>query len=151
MSTPAPIVTGAAHTSFTVESAAATVEFFRDCLGAEVVSLGSPVNPGGIRRITGVDDALTTIGFVRIGAHLVELVEYQAPADRVKPRLRPCDVGFAHLALYVEGLEALVERASGHGYRLVGGIVDVLGGIDKGKRAAYVSGPDGLTLELIGH
>ena len=143
-------VTGVNHTSFTVENIVETVAFFRDCLGAEVISVGRPANPLGIPRITGVDGAAVKMSFVRIGAHLVEFLEYEAPASRAAVYARPCDVGFAHLALNVDGLAQLVDQASTYGYRLVGEVIEVLGGPDKGRKAAYIRGPDGITVELVG-
>lgn len=143
-------VTGVNHTSFTVENIVETVAFFRDCLGAEVISVGRPANPLGIPRITGVEGAVIKMGFVRVGAHLVEFLEYEAPASRTAVHARPCDVGFAHVALNVDGMAQLIDQASTYGYRLVGEVIEVLGGPDQGKKAAYIRGPDGITVELIG-
>jgi catechol 2,3-dioxygenase-like lactoylglutathione lyase family enzyme len=126
------------------------VAFFRDALGAEVVSLGAPANPDGIRRITGVKDALTTIAFVRLGDHLVELVEYQEPRGAGRPLPRPCDAGFAHLAVYVDDVTEAMGRTARFGYAPVGEVVEMKGGPDRGSRAVYIRGPEGITLELIG-
>lgn len=138
------------HVSFTVESIARSVEFFRECLGAEVISIRRPGNPAGIPRITGVAGASVQLAFVRLGAQLIELIEYEAPMGRKVVSTRPCDVGFAHLAIDVEGLMALVAAAARHGYQPMGEVVEVLAGPEQGKRAAYLRGPDGITLELIG-
>ena len=145
------VVTSVNHTSFTVASVDAGVRFFRDCLGAELVSVAEAANPTGIPRLTGVAGARVKFAFLRWGSQSIELVEYLAPEDRARVQPRPCDRGFAHLALNVDGLQAAVRASAEHGWAPVGEVIQILGGPDKGKSAVYISGSDAITLELVGY
>ena len=144
-----PAVLGVHHTSFTVSSLDRAVGFFRDCLGFPMVSR-APRDPDVISAVTGVPGARVEIAYVRGPGHDVELIEYHGPADRGAARPRPCDAGFAHLALVVRGLDALVAEAARHGVAAVAPPVTNGGhGPIAGARVVYLRDPDGITVELI--
>jgi len=143
-------VDGVNHASFTVAGLDETVTFFRDCLGAEVLSVFRPPSPDGIRRITGVSDAQVRIAFLRLQQQTIELLEYEQPEARQAQQPRPCDPGFAHLAINVRGVAAFCEKARDFGYERVGDIVEMQGGPDIGKHAVYLQSASGITLEVIG-
>ena len=63
-------------------------------------------------------------------------------------RTRPRDVGFAHVAVRCDDLDALLERLVAAGGTPFGDVVEVDGGANKGARAVYVRDPDGHVLEL---
>ena len=137
-------VLGTNHTSFTVSSLDRTIAFFRDCLGFDLVSR-APRDPGLVSRITGVPGAEVTIAFLRGPGHTVELSEYAAPAGRGKVEARPCDVGFAHLALNVDNVDAAVEAAAPFGVTPVA--IDQ--GPNRGRKVVYLRDADGVTVEFI--
>lgn len=149
MSTPYRVL-GSNHTSFTVTDVEASVGFFRECLGYELKSLAVPGDPEVIGRVTGVPGAVARIAYLRGPGHVVELLQYLQPEGREAFRPRPCDTGFAHLALDVDGIDALVDASKKFGFNALGRPVDIPGGPNKGKKAVYLRGGDGLTLELIG-
>jgi glyoxylase I family protein len=136
------------HTAFTVSDLDEVIPFFRDLLGFELTSR-APRDPRLIQRLTAIDGAELEIAYVVGPGHRIELIEYQAPADRgvVVPRL--CDSGAAHVALNVEGIEALVAASAAYGFTAVGEIIEVDAGPNKGSKAAYLRGPDGITVEYL--
>jgi len=139
---------GTNHTSFTVSSLDRTIAFFRDCLGFDLVSRASR-DPGLVSRITGVPGAQVTIAFLRGPGHTVELIEYTAPAGRGKVEARPCDVGFAHLALNVDNVDAAVEAAAKFGVTPVAPPVAIDQGPNRGRKVVYLRDADGVTVEFI--
>jgi catechol 2,3-dioxygenase-like lactoylglutathione lyase family enzyme len=141
-------VMGTNHTSFTVSSLDRAIAFFCDCLDFELASR-APRDPALVARITGVPGAQVEIAFVRGPGHTVELIEYKAPADRGRVQARPCDAGFAHLALNVDDVEAAVDAAARFGVTPVSPPVAIDQGPNRGRKVVYLRDPDGVTIEFI--
>jgi catechol 2,3-dioxygenase-like lactoylglutathione lyase family enzyme len=141
-------VMGTNHTSFTVSSLDRTIALFRDGLGFDLVSR-APRDPGLVSRITGVAGAEVEIAFLRGPGHTVELIEYKAPAGRGRVEARPCDAGFAHLALNVDNVDAAVEAVAGLGVKAVSPPVTIDQGPNRGRKVVYVRDSDGVTIEFI--
>jgi len=137
------------HTSFTVSSLDRSVAFFTECLGFQLISR-APRDPKIIQKVTGVEGAEMEIAFVRGPGHVVELIEYKAPASRGRVQSRPCDTGFAHLALDVDDVDAAVAAAARHGVAAIHAPVAIDQGPNKGKKVVYLRDADGVTLEFIG-
>ena len=143
-------VLSANHTSFTVSSLDRSLAFFTGCLGFKLVSR-APRDPRIVEKITGVDGADMEIAFVRGPGQVVELIEYRAPASKGRVVARPCDTGFAHLALDVDDVEAAVAAATSYGVNPVNPPLAIDQGPNKGKKVAYLRDWDGVTLEFIGN
>lgn len=143
-------VLSANHTSFTVSSLDRTLAFFTECLAFQLVSR-APRDPKLIQKITGVDGAEMEIAFVRGPGQVVELIEYKAPASRGRVESRPCDTGFAHLALDVDDVDAAVAASARYGVAAINPPVVIDQGPNKGKKVVYLRDADGVTLEYIGH
>lgn len=141
-------VLSANHTSFTVSSLERTLAFFTGCLGFQLVSRG-PRDPKIVERITGVAGADMEIAFVRGPGQMVELIEYKAPASRGRVAARPCDTGFAHLALDVDDVDAAVAAAARLGVEAINPPLVIDQGPNKGKKVVYVRDWDGVTIEFI--
>ena len=60
------------------------------------------------------------------------------------------DDGVSHLAFDVMDVEKGVEACAAYAFELVGEIIAIDGGPNKGRKVVYLSNPDGLTIELIG-
>lgn len=144
-----PAVLGMHHTSFTVSSLDRAVAMWTEVFGFPLLSR-APRDNAIIAQVTGVPGADVEIAYVRGPGHDIELIEFRSPADRGTARLRPCDVGFAHVALLVTSIDALLDRAAAHGARPVSPPVTngPLGPI-AGARIAYLRDLDGITIELI--
>lgn len=141
-------VLSANHTSFTVSSLDRTLAFFTECLGFQLVSRG-PRDPKLIQWITGVAGADMEIAFVRGPGQVVELIEYKAPASRGRVAARPCDTGFAHLALDVDDVDAAVAAAARYEVKAINPPIAIDQGPNKGKKVAYLRDRDGITIEFI--
>jgi catechol 2,3-dioxygenase-like lactoylglutathione lyase family enzyme len=136
------------HTAFTVSDLDEVIPFFRDLLGFELTSR-APRDGRLIGRMTAIEGVEIEIAYVNGPGHRIELIQYKAPPDRtvVVPRL--CDAGAAHVALDVQGIEALVAASAPYGFTAVGEIIEVDAGPNKGRKVAYLRGPDGMTIEYI--
>ena len=143
-------VLSANHTSFTVSSLDRTLPFFTECLAFQLVSR-APRDPKVIQKITGVDGADMEIAFVRGPGQMVELIEYKAPASKGRVQSRPCDTGFAHLALDVDNVDAAVSASARYGVAAINPPVVIDQGPNKGKKVVYLRDADGITLEYIGN
>jgi glyoxylase I family protein len=139
------------HTSFTVRSLDETLPFFTDALGFEVTSRDTR-DPQVIEAITGVRGAEVEIAYLRVRDHTLEMIEYKAPVNRAEPVLRPCDVGFAHIAFDVSDIAAVIDRAASYGvYPISSPVVNARGGPNQGALVVYLRMADGVTIELIQH
>ena len=102
-----------------------------------------------IENVVGVDGAAMSLAMVEGYGHKVELLEYQAPADRKIIKPRSCDVGSVHIALYVDNMDLALARVAAAGWMPVAEPQTVQGGERDGMRLIYVRGPDGVTIELM--
>jgi catechol 2,3-dioxygenase-like lactoylglutathione lyase family enzyme len=145
------MIRGLHHTSFTVSDVDAAERFFVGHMGMKRLG-GGLYDFDYIRGITGYADAVLKIAILGLGSgaetHRLELIEY------VKPRSEPVDTstnrpGAAHLAFVVEDIEAEYERLRAAGVRFKSAPNTVTFGINRGAKAVYFNGPDGIALELL--
>ncbi len=137
------------HTGITVGDLDAAVHLFGDVFGFAVVSR-APRDPAIISRVIGVPGVEVEIAYMRNeSGGTLELLSYRVP-DGVKTFLpRACDLGSLHLGFDVEDIDAALEKAAHHGVELMGDVVIIDAGPNKGSRIAYLRGREGLVLELI--
>ena len=135
------------HSGFTVSDLDATVRFFVDALGFELLDR-APRNPLNTARLTGTTDVELEVAYMRFGNQTVEFLDYRLP-DRQVSTVRPVDVGASHLALKVDDLDAAVEACRTTGGSMVGTTIMVDKGPNAGNRICYVSMQNGTTLELV--
>src|SRR5215469_12252214 len=92
-------VISADHTGITVSNLDRSLAFWRDVLGFEFSHAAHQTGELA-EEITGVTGAEIKLAVLKTpGGHKIELLEYLAPTDRKRVNLRPCDVGFVHVAL----------------------------------------------------
>lgn len=84
------------------------------------------------------------------GGHVVELLQYDAPASATTVAPRPCDIGTAHIALQVDSVAKTANLAQAFGFAIAGQMQFLPGGPFAGQWVAYVRDTYGFTLELIG-
>ena len=136
------------HTGFTVSDLGRTVAFFRDVLGYELISKDTR-DPAYIQHVIGVDGAEIMVAYLRGFGHTLELFEFSGPADRGSVRPRACDVGFFHIALYVDDIDAAIDACRPFGVQPIATPIEVKTGPNKGGKVAYLRDPDGITIELM--
>jgi len=137
------------HTGITVSNLERSLAFWCDVLGFE---LSHTAHQKGelAQEITGVEGAELKLAVLNApGDHKIELLEYLAPADRKRANLRPCEVGFVHVALLVDDLDVVLERIATSGWKAAGKPQRLQSGPNAGKRVAYVRDPDGTTIEFM--
>lgn len=141
-------VKGFNHTNFTVSDLDRTLRFFTQGLGFELLSR-APRSAALIGRMTRLPEPDIEVAFVQGPGHRIELIQYRSPVPgRIEGRL--CDAGSAHLALDVDDVEAAVEAARGYGFELVGEVIAIDDGPNKGRAVCYLQDTDGVTIEFIG-
>lgn len=143
-------VLAADHTGITVSNLERSLEFWQNVLGFEF-SHRAHQQGEMAEQITGVKGAELKLAVVKApGGHKIELVEYLAPSDRKQHvDLRPCDVGFVHVALTVDDLDAVVQKIASSGWKAAGKPQTLTTGPNAGKRVVYVRDPDGTTIEFM--
>ena len=134
------------HIGFTVDDLDGGIRLLTGCFGFRLLDRGP--RPGAMAaRLTGVADAEVEIAFLGLPGLSVELLRFANPAEGALPA--PNRPGAAHLALEVGSITATMERGREHGLRMLGEIVEIPAGPNRGGRVAYVQQAGGLTLELI--
>jgi catechol 2,3-dioxygenase-like lactoylglutathione lyase family enzyme len=142
-------IVSADHTGITVSNLERSLAFWRDVLGFEFSHTAH--QKGDLaQEITGVEGAEIKLAVLKTpGGHRIELLEYLAPADRKRANLRPCDIGFVHVALLVDNLDLVLERIAASGWEAAGKPQTLKTGPNAGKCVIYVRDPDGTTIELM--
>jgi catechol 2,3-dioxygenase-like lactoylglutathione lyase family enzyme len=136
------------HTGLTVSDLDRALEFWSGALGGSVL-FRQEREGGYFAAVVGEPEARVRMAHLELqpGGHRIELFQFDAPAAG-SHRLRPADVGFAHLCVSTTDLEPLLERLEAAGGRRVSDPVAIDGGVNTGARAVYVRDPDGHVVEL---
>jgi catechol 2,3-dioxygenase-like lactoylglutathione lyase family enzyme len=143
-------ILAADHTGITVSNLERSLAFWRDVLGFEVSHTAHQTGKMA-SEITGVEGAEIKLAVVKTpSGHKIELLEYLAPPERKwNLDLRPCDVGFVHVALIVDDLGAILNAINASGWKAAGKPQTLRSGPNAGKRVVYVRDPDGTTVEFM--
>jgi catechol 2,3-dioxygenase-like lactoylglutathione lyase family enzyme len=159
MTTPNPIgmpsrlpiaISSVDHTGITVSSLEEALDFWVNVLGFQHLYTWNFENTPFIEKLVGVPGTVMSVAMVEGYGHRIELLEYQAPADRKVIKPRSCDVGSVHIGLYVKGMDAAaLARVAEAGWMPVAEPQTVEGGERKGMRLIYLRGPDGVTIEFM--
>jgi catechol 2,3-dioxygenase-like lactoylglutathione lyase family enzyme len=141
-------IISADHTGITVSNLEKSLGFWRDVLGFEFSHTAHQTGEMA-EQITGVKGAELKLAVLKApGGHKIELLQYLAP-DRKLANLRPCDVGFVHVALLVDDLDAMLKNIADSGWKSAGKPQTLKKGPNAGRRVVYVRDPDGTTIELM--
>ncbi|RPK56757.1 Glyoxalase-like domain protein [Streptomyces sp. ADI96-15] len=146
-------VRGIDHIGLTVPDLEAATRFLADALGAEVLYDTLPADRGPVggpqtEQRLGVPPGTRQLAIRMLAlpdGPGIELFAYHPPG---RPPALPSDLGWQHLALYVDDLDAALTRAVEAGARP---LAPPLPGPEAGpaNRFAYLRTPWGSTLELV--
>ena len=138
------------HTGITVSNLERSLSFWQNVLGFELSHRAHQMSEMA-SEITGVAGAEIKLAVVKApGGHKIELLEYLAPPDRKQHvDLRPCDVGWVHVAFTVDNLDAVLQKIAASGWKAAGKPQTLKTGPNAGKRVVYVRDPDGTTIEFM--
>ena len=149
------------HVGLTVPDLEDAARFYCDVFGcAELFRMGPfdaqllPSMPGGRDwRDAHVNVADATFSFVmlQLGPNLMlELFQYDRPADRRTQLPRNCDLGSHHLALKVHNLDKAIQYLKRQpGVTMLEGPIVVTDGPCAGMRVIYFLDPWGNQMELV--
>ena len=133
------------HVGVVVDDLDTVAAFFAD-LGFEregrMVVEGETVD-----KINGLDGVRAELIMVRTpdGSGKLELVKYHTPTDNTGANALPANrLGFRHIAIEVNDLNAIVDGLRDKGFDTVGEVRD----FEDSYRLCYVRGPEGLIVEL---
>lgn len=140
------------HVGFSVPDLDQAVAFFTDVLGAQVLMTGGPWSDpqgGSFARVLGVDRAASIkVAMLRLGpVTSIELVQFTAPGQH-RQMPKASDWGAAHLALFVDDIDAAVARLKARGVEVLEGPVTNGPGPIAGSRYIYFLSPWGMPMEL---
>lgn len=145
------MIQGFHHTSFTVSDVDAAERFFVELFGLQRIG-GGMYDFDYVRRQVGYPNAVLKISVLALPGneqprHVLELVEYIEPRGELLDNAT-CRPGAAHLCFRVDDIDDEYARLSKLGVPFKSTPNEVTFGINKGAKAVYFNGPDGITLEL---
>jgi catechol 2,3-dioxygenase-like lactoylglutathione lyase family enzyme len=141
-------VTGFWHAGITVRDLDASLVFYRDGLGLELIS-ASAASPAAA-QVWDLPAARADVVYLRVpgSAATLELLQFHGAQQR-DASVRPWDIAHGHFCLYVTGLDALHERLSALGFRArSAAVVEIGEGSLAGAKVVYMIDPDGYHVEL---
>jgi lactoylglutathione lyase len=142
-------ITRSHHTGLQVADLERSLAFYRDILGFELVFAWNP-QASYVGELVGYPDVDLHAAILRPPDSdvFLELLEYRN-VDRRAVDTRTANPGTAHIAFFVEGLDALYDELVAKGVPSVSAPVTPTIGPNKGGRAVYMIDPDGVRVELI--
>jgi lactoylglutathione lyase len=142
-------ITKAHHMGLQVADLDRSVAFYRDILGFDLAFAWNP-QAAYIRELVGYPDADIHAAILRLPGSdvMLELLEYRN-VERAPVDTRTANPGTAHIAFFVDDLDALYADLAARGVRSVSPPVTPTIGPNEGGRAVYLIDPDGIRVELI--
>lgn len=137
------MIVGIHHVAVGVPDFEQGLRFYRDLLGFEVVQEGDWDGDHPLAdQAIGLTGTAARMAMLKAPNAFVELWEYSRP-EPVDHRQRPCDYGYPHFCLQVDGIEAEYGRLSAAGMEFAGPPVNF-----GGSSAIYGKDPFGNIIEL---
>ena len=150
-------IRGIDHIGLTVPDIVAAERFLIDGLGAEFIyetlnrtmpHFEGPATEQMLRGPPGPQVSVIRMYRMAYGPG-IELFEYSR-VDGQRPPLRGCDVGWQHIALYVDNMEVAIRRATTAGAELLNEPWDLIRAESgPGNRFCFLKAPFGALIELI--
>lgn len=136
------------HTGLTVRDLEASLRFYRDLLGMEVL-FEAEREGGYFAAIVGYPDAHVRMAHLNFpgGEHRLEIFQYLVPPSRGDAG-EPRDVGITHVCLAVPDIAPLYERLLAAQAPFLSPPVLVDEGVNAGGFGVYLRDPDGILVEL---
>ncbi len=137
------MIVGLHHVSISVPDLERALEFYGDVLGFEAVQRSSFAGDAPLAdRAIGLDGVNARMAMLKAPNAFLEIWEYHHPPPEDR-RSRPCDHGYAHIALQVRGMADEYARLMAAGMTFVGPPVEF------GRSSAiYGRDPFGNVIEL---
>lgn len=135
------------HVGFSVASLDEALRFWTEALGGRLERTGTM---GGtfLGEVTGAHGAEVRVAIVVLAGQTIELLEYSG-IDRPPAPAKPFEPGFAHLALVVDSIDAVLARIAVYGWQPQGIPQTLASGPRAGTKVIYAVSPDGATIEFM--
>jgi catechol 2,3-dioxygenase-like lactoylglutathione lyase family enzyme len=148
------------HVALTVPDLEQGVKFYCEVIGGKELYRLGPFDAEQMPRMPdgrdwsdahiNVADARLTIAMLQLGpSMLLELFQYERPANALSVPPRNCDVGGHHIAFKVENIDAAIAYLRERGLRVLAGPTLLPEGPAAGLRFNYFLDPWGNHLELV--
>jgi len=155
-----PGLTHVDHVGLTVPDLEAAIRFYEDIIGAVYLYKIGPFDARELPKASdgrdwteahiNVEDARLTIAMLQVGSNvMLELFQYDRPADRRMAPPRNCDIGGHHIAFKVQDLDQAATYLRAQGVRVLDGPVALTDGPCAGLKINYFLDPWGNQLELV--
>jgi len=134
------------HVAISTPDLKRAVTFYRDVLGFEETErFAWEAGSESADLVTGLKDSAAQAVLLRLGEIDLELFQYESPRPRSADGDRPvCDHGITHIALDVEGIDAVHQALIAEGMRFHSTPQPT----GDGMRSAYGRDPDGNVIEI---
>ena len=133
------------HTGLVVRDLGTSLAFYRDVMGLDVARQYER-SGDGISQVIGYEDAHLSAAMLDLGdGHKLELIQYIHPPSGERPSEERSVLGASHLAFVVSDIDAMFQKLSGSGARMMNPPVELA----PGRIACYFQDPDGNWLELL--
>ncbi|MEH3126724.1 VOC family protein [Agrobacterium cavarae] len=137
------------HMGFSVASLEEAIQFWTEAMGFSLARRGEM---GGefLREATGVDDPRCRMALVTApNGYPIELLEYSTGGRLGQTPRSAGAIGAAHIAITVADIRMAIARVETAGWAVKGSPQPIPAGPRSGTMVAYISGPDGITIELM--
>lgn len=137
------------HVGFSVSSLEDAIRFWSEAMGF-TLERSSEMGGDFLLQSTGVGDPHCRMALMKApdGFH-VELLEYSTGRRRGKVPDSAGAIGAVHLAVTVADIQTAVAQATRFGWHAKGMPQPIPAGPRRGTMVVYISGPDGVTIELM--
>ncbi len=137
------MIVGLHHVAISVDDFDKALTFYIQALGFEVVQADTIEDSQLADRAIGLDGVKARMAMLKAPNAYLELWQYTHPAPEDR-RGRPCDHGYAHIALQVDDIQHEYDRLQEYGMEFVGEVVHF------GDEASAIYGrdPSGNIIEL---
>lgn len=133
------------HFGMTVPDLNEAIRFFEDAIGAKLLWRVGPF----AETPTGFPIERVTLAMLRLGPNLnLELQEFKAEKQR-REMPSNVDLGSAHLAFFVDDINAAAQSLREHGAQLLRGPIQASGDLKRGEVIWYFKTPWGAFMEIL--
>jgi catechol 2,3-dioxygenase-like lactoylglutathione lyase family enzyme len=141
------------HVAFVVADVDRSIDWYSQLFGLEV-AIRQRQDNDYTRKLVGLHDAVLEVAHLRLpgskpgSGPTLELIQYVSPPSAPRRDGAVNDLGAAHLAFTVDGLESLYNDLTQRGVAFHSPPVTIEAGANKGGYTCYLTDPDGNSLEL---
>ena len=141
------MITAVNHVSFTVKDLEKSVEFYKNVLGLECISIAERSEEFS-SAVTGIEGVTMRIAYMNGPGCAIELIQYtKGVGNQLDTRTN--NIGSSHVCFNIACYDEWIERMEKYGVKYRGKLCIVPAGPNKGKRVCYMMDVDVNNLEFI--